>query len=85
MCIKAFEAFLFFEYLGDKEKQIIHLLNWFSSGNFIVDWSIRLDSLTTTMFVVVCNDVQPHPPFLEPTPRRGLRAKALAPYKMKIK
>ena len=44
---------LFFEYLNDKEKQIIYLLNWFTSGNFIVDWSIRLDSLTTTMFIVV--------------------------------
>ncbi len=45
---------LFFSYIGEKETQIIHIFNWFTSGNFIVDWSIRLDSLTTTMFVVVC-------------------------------
>ena len=44
---------LFFEYLNGKEKKIIYLFNWFTSGNFIVDWSIRLDSLTTTMFIVV--------------------------------
>ena len=46
---------LFFSYIGERETQIIHIFNWFTSGNFIVDWSIRLDSLTTTMFVVVCS------------------------------
>ena len=46
---------LFFSYIGEKETQIIHIFNWFTSGNFIVDCSIRLDSLTTTMFVVVCS------------------------------
>ena len=46
---------LFFSYIGEKETQIIHIFNWFTSGNFIVDWSIRLDSLTTTMFIVVCS------------------------------
>ena len=44
---------LFFSYIGERETQIIHIFNWFTSGNFIVDWSIRLDSLTTTMFIVV--------------------------------
>ena len=44
-----------FSYIGERETQIIHIFNWFTSGNFIVDWSIRLDSLTTTMFIVVCS------------------------------
>ena len=44
---------LFFEYINQKDTQIIHLYNWFTSENLIVDWSIRLDSLTTTMFIVV--------------------------------
>jgi len=46
---------LFFSYLGERDTEVIHIFNWFSSGNFIADWSIRLDSLTTTMFIVVCN------------------------------
>jgi len=46
---------LFFSFLGEKETEVIHIFNWFTSGNFIVDWSIRLDSLTTTMFIVVCS------------------------------
>ena len=47
--------FLFFSYLGEREMEVIYIFNWFTSGNFIVDWSIRLDSLTTTMFIVVCS------------------------------
>ena len=43
--------FLFFSYLGEREMEVIYIFNWFTSGNFIVDWSIRLDSLTTTMFI----------------------------------
>jgi NADH-quinone oxidoreductase subunit L len=46
---------LFFSYLGERETEVINIFNWFTSGNFIVDWSIRLDSLTTTMFIVVCS------------------------------
>ena len=46
---------LFFSYLGEKDTEVIHIFNWFTSGNFIVDWSIRLDALTTTMFIVVCS------------------------------
>ena len=49
-----FSWLLFFKYLNSEETNIIFLYNWFTSGNFIVDWSIRVDSLTTTMFVVVC-------------------------------
>ena len=48
-----FSWIIFFQYLNYKETEIIFLLNWFSSGNFIVDWSIRLDTLTSVMFIVV--------------------------------
>ena len=34
-------------------RKIIFILNWITSGNFIVDWSIRLDTLTAVMFIVV--------------------------------
>ena len=46
---------LFFSFLGEKDTEVIHIINWFTSGNFVVDWSIRLDALTTTMFIVVCS------------------------------
>ena len=46
---------MFFSYLGEKDSEVIHIFNWFTSGNFVADWSIRLDSLTTTMFIVVCS------------------------------
>ena len=49
-----FSWIIFFEYLGFKETEIFHLLNWITSGSFSVDWSIRIDSLTTTMFIVIC-------------------------------
>src|SRR5580704_6941075 len=29
------------------------LTNWFTSGNFSVDWSLRIDTLTAIMLVVV--------------------------------
>ena len=46
---------LFFSYLAERDTEVIHIFNWFTSGNFVVDWSIRLDALTTTMFIVVCS------------------------------
>ena len=48
-----FSWIIFFQYLGNKETEIIFILNWITSGNFIVDWSIRLDTLTAVMFIVV--------------------------------
>ena len=45
--------FVFFEYLGPTQTTRITLFNWISSGNFSVDWSIRIDSLTSTMLIVV--------------------------------
>jgi len=46
---------LFFSFLGEKDTELIHIFNWFTSGNFVVDWSIRLDALSATMFIVVCS------------------------------
>ena len=48
-----FSWIIFLQYFSDKETQIIYILNWITSGTFIVDWSIRLDTLTTVMFMVV--------------------------------
>ena len=41
------------QFINNKETEIIFILNWITSGNFIVDWSIRLDTLTAVMFIVV--------------------------------
>ncbi len=49
-----FSWIIFFQYLNGKETQIFQILNWITSGDFSVYWSIRLDSLTSTMFIVVC-------------------------------
>ena len=35
--------------------QKFHILRWISSGDLEVTWSIRLDSLTAIMLVVVCS------------------------------
>ena len=48
-----FSWIIFFQYLDSKETQIIYILNWITSGSFTVDWSIRLDTLTAVMFIVV--------------------------------
>ena len=48
-----FAWIIFFQYMGDKETQIIYIFNWITSGSFIVNWSIRLDTLTAVMFIVV--------------------------------
>ncbi len=44
---------IFFQYLDNKDTQIIYILNWITSGSFVVDWSIRVDTLTSVMFIVV--------------------------------
>ena len=44
---------IFFKFLGAAETQIFHLFNWITSGDFIVNWSFRLDTLTAVMLVVV--------------------------------
>ena len=46
--------FIFIMYDFDAVRKI-YLFKWVSSGNLSVDWSIRLDALTTIMLVVVCS------------------------------
>ena len=48
-----FSWIIFIQFIYNKETEIIFILNWITSGNFIVDWSIRLDTLTAVMFIVV--------------------------------
>ena len=48
-----FSWFIFFKYLKKIETEQIYLLNWLTSGNFSVDWAFRIDSLTSTMLIVV--------------------------------
>ncbi len=44
---------IFFQYLGPKETLVIDIFKWISSGDFTVNWSFRLDALTSVMLVVV--------------------------------
>tara|TARA_B100000029_G_scaffold497243_1_gene564608 strand:- start:141 stop:2048 length:1908 start_codon:yes stop_codon:yes gene_type:complete len=44
---------IFLQYLGPNETEVITISNWIASGSFYVDWNIRIDSLTTTMFIVI--------------------------------
>ena len=44
---------IFFNFLNSAEPQYFYLLTWITSGNFIVNWSFRLDTLTSVMLVVV--------------------------------
>ena len=48
-----FSWIIFIQFINNKETEIIFILNWITSGNFIVDWSIRIDTLTAVMFIVV--------------------------------
>ncbi len=48
-----FSWIIFIQFINNKETEIIFILNWITSGTFIVDWSIRLDTLTAVMFIVV--------------------------------
>ena len=48
-----FSWIIFIQFINNKETEIIFILNWITSENFIVDWSIRLDTLTAVMFIVV--------------------------------
>jgi NADH-quinone oxidoreductase subunit L len=44
--------FLFF-IAGNAAPQVVPVLDWIHSGSFVVDWSLRVDSLTAVMLVVV--------------------------------
>jgi NADH-quinone oxidoreductase subunit L len=45
-------AFIGF-WLGGSEAQVVHLFRWISAGDLNVAWSIRVDTLTAVMLVVV--------------------------------
>lgn len=38
---------------GDAETMRVPVLNWFTSGTLVVDWALRIDTLTVVMLVVV--------------------------------
>jgi NADH-quinone oxidoreductase subunit L len=40
-------------WLGGSEAQVVHLFRWMSAGDLNVAWSIRVDTLTAVMLVVV--------------------------------
>ena len=45
---------IFFGFLGGQsEAQVVPVLDWIRSGDMIVDWSLRVDTLTAVMLVVV--------------------------------
>ena len=45
---------IFFAFLmGDAQPHVVPVLDWIRSGNMIVDWSLRVDTLTAVMLVVV--------------------------------
>ena len=48
-----FSWIIFLKYLKKIETEEIYLLNWLTSGNFSVDWAFRIDTLTSTMLIVV--------------------------------
>ena len=48
-----FSWIVFIKYLLGSETKVTYLINWITSGNFSVDWSLRVDALTATMLVVV--------------------------------
>jgi NADH-quinone oxidoreductase subunit L len=49
----ALSIFGFIDVALEGHTHIIHLLPWITSGSFVVDWTIRVDSLTAVMLVVV--------------------------------
>ena len=48
-----FSIFIFFEVLTSDYSSNNLIFNWITSGNFVVNWSINIDSLTSVMLVVV--------------------------------
>ena len=45
--------FIFYEVLTEGYSSNKLIFNWISSGDFVVNWSINIDSLTSVMLVVV--------------------------------
>jgi NADH-quinone oxidoreductase subunit L len=49
----ALSAFAFYDVALLGHAQSVRVANWITSGDFTVDWSLRIDSLTAVMLVVV--------------------------------
>tara|TARA_B100000700_G_scaffold178204_1_gene196855 strand:- start:2390 stop:4309 length:1920 start_codon:yes stop_codon:yes gene_type:complete len=50
-----FSWIILFNIIEYNEVEKINLLNWINSGNLSVSWSLRIDTLTSVMFIVVTN------------------------------
>ena len=48
-----FSWLIFFNFLTGSNTDIFYLTNWITSGSLVVDWSFRVDSLTSTMLILV--------------------------------
>ena len=46
---------IFFKILSNSNTYKVHLFNWINSGEFFVEWSLRVDTLTAVMLIVVTN------------------------------
>jgi NADH-quinone oxidoreductase subunit L len=44
---------VFVQYVGGAPAQVVPVLDWIRSGDMVVDWSLRIDSLTAVMLVVI--------------------------------
>ena len=45
---------ILFQYIGgDAQAMVVPVLDWIRSGNLVVDWALRVDTLTAVMLVVV--------------------------------
>ena len=49
----ALRCFAFYDVALMGHGGIVHIANWISSGDFSVDWTLRIDTLTAVMLVVV--------------------------------
>ncbi|MFT5795673.1 MAG: NADH-quinone oxidoreductase subunit L [Ulvibacter sp.] len=48
-----FSTIVFFQYGVAGIKENIHIVNWMSIGTFSADWSLKIDSLSSVMLIVV--------------------------------
>ena len=46
---------IFFKILNDSQTSKVYLFDWIHSGDFFVEWSLRVDALTSVMLIVVTN------------------------------
>ena len=52
-CSAALSAMAFYDVALEGHKYIIQILPWIHSGDFAVDWTVRVDAITAVMLVVV--------------------------------